>query len=606
VFEQLIWLAPVAVAGLGVWRPRAGLVALAAALPLFGSPPGGPYLGALDAAGLAVIVTCWRAGRPAASALAWPALAFVTVGLTSLVPTPYLPPSWSPEILLRLIRALPGVEGWTALYTWRAAADLLLGWGLFVSVRRVFAGRSVRPLALGFLAGLGTTVLFGFAESWNLIDLAAYRPQFKSNDTTPRIASLFFLSGWLAEYLVVATPLAVAAVATRVGRWRHLAPVVLSLCLGCLLLARQRGGWLAAAVQLVAAAGWLLLRRRRHGWTRADSRRALFMAAAVLAVAGVVVVAAGDVGQVIDRAVSIREGPNTRLPLWRAAVEMGRQRPLFGWGVGSFAPVFDLLNPPGSPNFRKNHGTAHNLYLHTAAETGTLGLAALALLGWAAVVCLRRPREGQGPTAFALGVCLIGIAVYGLVQQMLYLRVLAWAFWLLLGCTAVVSGREAAAPPARWARALALVALALVPVRLAWVEPAPLAGSRGFGLHESEGTEHRLLRWTEGFAAVRLSVPGDGLTLYFANGHPKGGERPVEVVVAVDGRAREAITVPGGWQRHTFEIEPGGPRQVVLTIEARPAFRPFSDYRSYTDLRRSLDIRTLGVAVKLPGDPPPR
>lgn len=68
----------------------------------------------------------------------------------------------------------------------------------------------------------------------------------------------------------------------------------------------------------------------------------------------------------------------------------------------------------------------------------------------------------------------------------------------------------------------------------------------------------------------------------------------------------ESISVPGGWQRHTFEIEPGGPRDVVLTIEARPAFRPFSDYLSYPDLRRSIDIRTLGVAVKLPGDPPPR
>ena len=68
------------------------------------------------------------------------ALAFVVVGFTSLVPSPYLPPAWTPDVLLRLAQALPGVEGWSALYTWRAAADLLLGWGLFLSVRRVFAG----------------------------------------------------------------------------------------------------------------------------------------------------------------------------------------------------------------------------------------------------------------------------------------------------------------------------------------------------------------------------------------------------------------------------------------------------------------------------------
>ena len=63
MIERLIWVVPLAVAALGSWRPRAGLVVLAAALPLFGSPPGGPYLAALDVAGLAAILTAWRGGR---------------------------------------------------------------------------------------------------------------------------------------------------------------------------------------------------------------------------------------------------------------------------------------------------------------------------------------------------------------------------------------------------------------------------------------------------------------------------------------------------------------------------------------------------------------
>ena len=52
-------------------------------------------------------------------------------------------------MLLELLRALPSVETWPALATWRAAADLPLGFGLFLAVRRAFAGRSAAPLATG-------------------------------------------------------------------------------------------------------------------------------------------------------------------------------------------------------------------------------------------------------------------------------------------------------------------------------------------------------------------------------------------------------------------------------------------------------------------------
>ena len=606
MFEQLIWLAPLLIAGLGAWRPWAGLAALAAALPLFGSPPGGPYLGAFDAAALAAIATSWRAGRPAPSPLTWPALALLVVGLTSILPSPYLPPSWSPGILLRLLQALPGVEGWTALYTWRAAVDLLLGWGLFVSVRRVFAGRSLVPLASGLLAGLGIAISFGFAADSGLLSLDAYRPQFNPGEPEPRLASLFFLSGWFSQYLVVVTPPALAAVAGRAGRWRLLAPAMLVLALGCLALTRQRGAWLAAAAQLGAVAIWLALRWRRRGLAGIEMRRVAVGAAAVLVLVGLVVVVAGDLGQVLDRAASIRGGPDGRLPLWRAAIDMFERRPVQGWGIGSFAPVFDVLNPPGSPNARTNHLTAHNLYLHTAAETGALGLAALALLGWGAVLCLRRPRRGQEGLALALTISLVGIAAYGMVQQMHYLRSLAWAIWLLLGCAATLTGKGQAGRLAKPARALALVALLLVPVRLAVVEPVPLAGSRSFGFHEPEGRHHKRLRWTEGFAAIRLPATGDGLKLFFANGHPRGGARPVEVTVGLGGETVAELEVPGGWQEHTVELPADAGDELVLTLAARPTFRPFSDYLAYPDLRRSTDIRSLGVAVKLPGDPEPR
>ena len=96
MIDSLIWLVPLAVLAAGVWRPRAGLVAFTAALPLFGAPPGGPYLTALDAAALAAIATAWRAGPAPRSAVDRPFAAFVVVSLASMLPLAYQPPSWKP------------------------------------------------------------------------------------------------------------------------------------------------------------------------------------------------------------------------------------------------------------------------------------------------------------------------------------------------------------------------------------------------------------------------------------------------------------------------------------------------------------------------------
>ena len=48
--------------------------------------------------------------------------------------------------------------------------------------------------------------------------------------------------------------------------------------------------------------------------------------------------------------------------------------------------------------------------------------------------------------------------------------------------------------------------------------------------------------------------------------------------------------------------------RAALSPEAQPTFRPFSDYLSHPDLERSTDIRSLGIAVRVPADlkPVPR
>lgn len=80
-----------------------------------------------------------------------------------------------------------------------------------------------------------------------------------------------------------------------------------------------------------------------------------------------------------------------RLAHWGAAVDMLRDHPWLGVGLGNYAPVYPAYARLNWPNAL---GHAHNIYLNFAAETGLIGLAAY-LLFWAAVIALTLRNLGR-------------------------------------------------------------------------------------------------------------------------------------------------------------------------------------------------------------------
>lgn len=68
---------------------------------------------------------------------------------------------------------------------------------------------------------------------------------------------------------------------------------------------------------------------------------------------------------------------NQRIEIWKASLESIKRRPLFGVGIGNFPVVLKqniFLARAGS--------SAHNIYLHIAAEMGILALVTTVLFLW--------------------------------------------------------------------------------------------------------------------------------------------------------------------------------------------------------------------------------
>ena len=203
--------------------------------------------------------------------------------------------------------------------------------------------------------------------------------------------------------------------------------VAFSLILGAVMIAGMRSGWLLQ----------MLNRENR------DIRLAT-ISIPVLAV-GVIIagyLASPLIQNRVEQSLKALDGSqaavdfasSARLPIFQTAWRMYREHPVNGVGIRAFSQAYVVYADPDDVHVVKNNGTrgalhAHNLVLEVAADTGTIGLAALLaglVLAWRRWRALRpHARVEAFPYVLALGLILFPVnshfAIYGT-----YLSSLIW------------------------------------------------------------------------------------------------------------------------------------------------------------------------------------
>jgi hypothetical protein len=143
------------------------------------------------------------------------------------------------------------------------------------------------------------------------------------------------------------------------------------LLLGGLLFSASRAG-LAATFVGAAALTVLMLRGR---WRSRPDLVRVFVAISVV-VGIVVLVIAGNT--IIDKAIRASDGGD-RMEIWRASLQAVRMSPWLGWGLGSFADIYAIVQPMRVPIA---NDLAHSTPLETMVEVGV----PMALVGFAIVL----------------------------------------------------------------------------------------------------------------------------------------------------------------------------------------------------------------------------
>lgn len=216
------------------------------------------------------------------------------------------------------------------------------------------------------------------------------------------------------------------------GRRKWLAASAAAFMGASIFLSGSRGGMAALAVEMSLFI-WFLFRER--------TMNRVVLLLGVFFLVGLISIAYIGGSKVSSRLLTVAEykphdlSTDTRIRIARDSLTMFRQRPLAGWGLGTFAEVY--------PQFRSFYtdwfiNAAHDDYLQILTETGILGFSIMLWLLLAAIrPALRKtknwPSDINGMLALAALLGISGILVHSTVDFNLQIPANAMLFYVL--CT---------------------------------------------------------------------------------------------------------------------------------------------------------------------------
>ncbi|AFZ31213.1 O-antigen polymerase [Gloeocapsa sp. PCC 7428] len=244
---------------------------------------------------------------------------------------------------------------------------------------QILAIASIPVIILGFgqlLLNWATPAAFSGFLGWTLV---------AQGNPPGRMAAVFMYANILAGYLVITFILALGLFLARVPRFYLSSASVTDTLLFmavignfvALILTNSRNAWAIACLAILAFAVYL-------GWR--------WLVAGVSAIAGTILLAAFAPAplslllrtvvpqffwaRLTDQLYPNRPIPFLRTTQWQFALSLTQQRPLLGWGLRNFTPLYE----------KQMHvwlGHPHNFFLMFAAETGIVGITLFSLwVGW--------------------------------------------------------------------------------------------------------------------------------------------------------------------------------------------------------------------------------
>jgi O-antigen ligase len=309
----------------------------------------------------------------------------------------------APNVAILLFLAWVGLSAALSQYPEYSRADAMrhLGGGLvyFAIVYGVSPRQHLERFSLALALTGGLSALIAFA---NVI-----------GDENARISGAYHNEQLLAGVLLLLAPVVLMASRADEEPWRRNAGLVAAVLMAIgIVVTQNRSAWGGTAAALLLM-GVLSARYRKGASGQGLQKHTVAAALLVMAAAVGLFLGLSRMGSALSyRADSLTvlnqtESYRWRAGMWIKAFRMARDRPVLGWGVGTFPINQALYYHPDAPSLSQRAiirrgpslwENAHNTYLTLAAELGFTGLALyLGILGAffvTGVKALKRGRRG--------------------------------------------------------------------------------------------------------------------------------------------------------------------------------------------------------------------
>lgn len=198
-----------------------------------------------------------------------------------------------------------------------------------------------------------------------------------------RMTSLFYWANPLGTYLAASIIIALFIVRTSAGRAARMWSVITAALASGLILTYSRSAWLVAILALIATVALVQDKKR-------EITRIVKIALLSMIVAYVTVSVRGAVYKqpVIDVKARVTESTTTRsvsdrFEFWRESSVLVSERPILGWGIGTFSEI----HPRVQSSATTATNNPHNSVMQTLVELGYIGGIGfgIAVVGWVSV-----------------------------------------------------------------------------------------------------------------------------------------------------------------------------------------------------------------------------
>ncbi len=298
---------------------------------------------------------------------------------------------------------------------------LLIYLGYGTVVRIITRDRAFLMRLLEWMA-VGTVV----AALWGILNYVLHRTAARTIDDY----------NTLGTTLALGLPLLLGLAVRRRGWSRVLLGGGVAVTAVGLALTFSRGAWLGGLAGLIVLLG-----------TGPRTARPLMLVMILIVLVGGWIGLSGTVAALEERAESILDvtANRDRIAMWKAALQIFRDHPLVGTGLGTFSLVYPRYRLPDDREPVPTRPFAHNLFLNLAAEGGLFGalsfagLTAVAL--WWGMRWMRQAPEDERVTAASAVAALVAVLVHEQVDGTVMRFHIGLGMWMLLGLIAVGATR---------------------------------------------------------------------------------------------------------------------------------------------------------------------